>query len=343
MSDPAQMAAALLYRQGMTSLEAQPACHRFGIIHAIVHTGLAELAAAVECRIQQTDRVQYLALAAQNLEAEKSLQGVFDCILLLASRHRLQTLGWMASAMRHLEPGGTLICCVPNTMGARSYEKRLHELGGNIRSASKSRCRIFSCRRTRNWNTALADAWEAEAGPRRITGSGLYARPGLFSWRQPDPGSRLLLEYLPSDLSGTGMDLCCGYGFLAAGLLAHNAGIEALHLVDTEQLALECARLNLAQYGRTRLMYHWLDAASEPLPGEPDWIVLNPPFHSGSSQDIALGRRMILVACDTLKPGGRLFMVANRRLPYEAVLRTGLKRYRPLYEGMGYKVICGEK
>lgn len=344
MPDMEQTAATLLYRRGMAHLESQSSPLRLGIINALAHPALRALAALTsDIRLQQTNRNKWLTLEAQGLKADTALDDSFDCILLMPSRHRIQTLGWMASAMRQLSPGGILICCCPNMMGARSYEKHLHELGGNIRSASKSRCRIFSCQRTEKWNAALADAWEAEAAPRKLPGTGLYTRAGLFSWKRPDTGSSLLLDHLPADLAGTGMDLCCGYGLLAAGLLTRCHHIDTLHLVDTEQLALACASLNLAQHHYARLMYHWLDATHEPLPDRLDWVVLNPPFHNGHEQDVTLGQRIITAACHALKPGGRLFLVANRKLPYEAVLKTGLKRYRPLHEGAGYKVICGER
>ncbi len=344
MPDMEQTAAALLYRQGMAHLESQSTPLRLGIIHALAHPALQALTAlASDIRLQQTNRGKWLALEAQGLKADTSLDGSFDCILLMPSRHRIQTLGWMASAMRRLSPGGTLICCCPNVMGARSYEKRLHELGGNIRSTSKSRCRIFSCRRTETWNVALADTWEAEAAPYRLPGTGLHTRAGLFSWRRPDAGSSLLLDHLPADLAGTGMDLCCGYGLLAAGLLTRCRHIDTLHLVDAEQLALACARLNLASYRHVRTGFHWLDATAEPLPGGMDWVVLNPPFHRGQARDTALGQRIIAAACGALRTGGRLFLVANRRLPYEVILRERLGQFRHLCEAGGYKVVYGEK
>jgi 16S rRNA (guanine1207-N2)-methyltransferase len=48
---------------------------------------------------------------------------------------------------------------------------------------------------------------------------------------------------------------------------------------------------------------------------------------------------MIAAATRALKPGGRLFMVANLRLPYEAALRAGFRHVRELGVGSGFKVI----
>ena len=45
---------------------------------------------------------------------------------------------------------------------------------------------------------------------------------------------------------------------------------------------------------------------------------MNPPFHTRPRADPALGQAMIRKAAAALRRGGRLFMVANRQLPYEA-------------------------
>ena len=47
---------------------------------------------------------------------------------------------------------------------------------------------------------------------------------------------------------------------------------------------------------------------------------MNPPFHRGRAAEPEIGAGMIRAAAKALKPGGRLFMVANRQLPYETVL-----------------------
>jgi 16S rRNA (guanine1207-N2)-methyltransferase len=49
---------------------------------------------------------------------------------------------------------------------------------------------------------------------------------------------------------------------------------------------------------------------------------MNPPFHNGRDADPDLGLGFIRAAHRGLAPGGRLWMVANRQLPYLAVLKT---------------------
>jgi 16S rRNA (guanine1207-N2)-methyltransferase len=77
------------------------------------------------------------------------------------------------------------------------------------------------------------------------------------------------------------------------------------------------------------------------LPGQRqyDAVVMNPPFHSGKKEDIALGESFIRAAWNSLKRGGRLFFVANRHLPYEKIIPD----LGSLYEGGGFKIIAGTR
>ncbi len=164
---------------------------------------------------------------------------------------------------------------------------------------------------------ALAD-WRA--GERRITdsaGRGFVTLPGVFSADGVDPGSALLAAALPAGMTGTGADLGAGWGYLSADLLARASAITALHLVEADSRALACARRNVTD---PRAAFHWLDATGTlPLPPL-DFVVMNPPFHRGRAGDPGLGAAFIGRAAACLKPGGALWLVANRHLPYEAAL-----------------------
>jgi 16S rRNA (guanine1207-N2)-methyltransferase len=49
---------------------------------------------------------------------------------------------------------------------------------------------------------------------------------------------------------------------------------------------------------------------------------MNPPFHTARAPDPALGAAFIRAAHRGLLPDGVLYMVANRHLPYEPVLKA---------------------
>ena len=49
---------------------------------------------------------------------------------------------------------------------------------------------------------------------------------------------------------------------------------------------------------------------------------MNPPFHTGRSADPGLGQAFIRAAAGMLSLSGTLWMVANRHLPYDEILRA---------------------
>lgn len=341
--------AGLLYQQACVLLsELAGKRLSIAILHAKPHPLLqtiAEQAGLLE--VQQSLRSTYRALEADGMQPVTRLsKRNFDLILLLPGKQREQTLGWMAQAMRQLKERGHLLLCCPNSMGAKSYEKRLHELAGiagNVTGLSKSKCRCIYARRTLEVDMELMQAWIDASAVRRVDELGLYSQPGLFSWNRPDPGSDLLLGNLPSDLSGAGMDLGCGNGYLSVHALKRFPDIDKLHAIDAERLAVDCAAMNLEPFPDREWQTHWCDATQEPLPENLDWVLLNPPFHSGKQQDTELGQEIVRAACQSLKPGGRLFLVANRHLPYEAVLQQHLRSFTTLKQEQGFKVIEGKR
>lgn len=157
--------------------------------------------------------------------------------------------------------------------------------------------------------------WRARPG---LVAGRWHTLPGVFSAGQVDPGSALLAAALPVQMSGRVADLGAGWGFLSAELLARCPGVVQVHLVEAQGAALECARRNVTD---PRAVFHWADVTSWDAQGGLDAVVMNPPFHSGRAAEPDLGRAFIARAAQLLKPGGRLFMVANRHLPYEASLR----------------------
>ena len=329
----------LLYQSALEGLNGLP---RTAVINAHADPLLKAIAGRSKLTVLQHFKPEHDELLRLGLNTSPTLKGEFDLILLLPSKNRQQTLGWMAEAMNHLIEGGKLISACANNHGAKSYESSLKTLAGGVSSSSKSKCRIFSARKSVSLNSELTAQWTQDAKPKSLEFHGLIAQPGLFSWEKPDTGSQLLLKHLPETVTGTGMDLCCGYGLLSVHLLQHNPDIEALYLVEADWLALHCAEKNTENW-QEKVQLHWLDAAVDPLPLKADWIVCNPPFHSGQDRDVDLGQTIIANGCKSLKRGGKLYMVANRKLPYEPVLDRMLMQHRTLIQDQGFKVIEATK
>ncbi len=270
----------------------------------------------------------------------RELSGSFDVVLMIPSKDKVQSLGWMALAFEHLVEGGKLLVACENQYGAKSYESALTKLAGVAASTPKSKCRLVSAKKTVKLDIELQHTWLADVKPMCLPSHGLWAQAGLFSWKAADVGSQLLLEHLPV-FEGEGMDLCCGYGLLSAHILNTSNNIKQLHMVEAEALALACAKKNVSSFSQVR--FHHSDATCEALPKHLRWIVCNPPFHTGQSRDIELGKMIVTRACESLTYHGQLYMVANRQLPYEHILKAHLREVEVIAVGQGFKVMRGKK
>ncbi|WP_426663577.1 class I SAM-dependent methyltransferase [Rhodanobacter aciditrophus] len=267
----------------------------------------------------------------------------FPLVLLLPPRQRDEARALFARALDRLAPGGTLVASMANAEGAKSGEADLARLAGTVGSLSKHHCRVFwATPRPDAVDRVLRAAWRALDAPRE-TADGWWSRPGLFSWDRVDRASALLAAHLPGDLHGQVADLGAGYGYLAAQLIARCPGIAALDLYEAEARALEPARRNVANALRAAgrdlpVRVHWHDV-TRGLPQRCDAIVSNPPFHLGRADLPELGRAFIASAADALTAPGRLLIVANRHLPYEALLAARFAEVRQLALQDGFKVI----
>jgi len=262
----------------------------------------------------------------------------YPLVLVLPPRQREEYRALLARAVQSATPGGIVLACASNLEGAKTVENDLKALCGNIASLSKNKCRAF-------WATVdtpdagLITHWTALDAPRPILEGRFLSRPGLFAWDRIDPGSKLLAEHLPA-LSGQGADLGGGWGYLSDEVLRRNPDAR-IDLYEAEDRALQLAVANLKAYGE-RAACHWRDVGKG-IDGRYDFIVSNPPFHTGRADRPELGQAFIRTAAAALKPGGSLFMVANRHLPYEDTLKAAFKSVSLLHEDRDYKVCRGIK
>ncbi|WP_373636536.1 class I SAM-dependent methyltransferase [Yoonia sp. BS5-3] len=195
------------------------------------------------------------------------------------------------------------------TEGVDSLFKACRKILGDVPSLAKGHGRIF-------WFAATDLFAEWAAPPPAIGPHGFFTVPGVFSDGAVDAGSALLADALPPKLPARMADLGAGWGYLAGPVL-RRAGVETLDLIEAEALALSCAKLNVTD---PRAAFHWADATGF-VPAAPyDGIVMNPPFHTSRAADPGLGRAFIQAARRLLAPHGKLWMVANRHLPYESTM-----------------------
>lgn len=290
----------------------------------------------VELADRMEGAVQFSPLMPGSAVLEDQPAGSLAAMVMLAPPGTIERRYVMALALRGLAVDAPLTVLAPKDKGGSRLRKELEAFGCAVSEDARRHHRI--CTTARPIAPAgLDEAIEAGA-PQLVEPLGLWSQPGVFAWDRIDPGSALLLEHLPL-LAGRGADLGCGIGTLSRAVLAASAVTE-LTLVDLDRRAIDAAHRNVVD-PRARFLWADLRHAVAGLAGL-DFIVTNPPFHDGGAEDRALGQAFVRRAASLLRRGGRLLLVANRHLPYEAVLRASFRSVALRVEAGGYKVYEAE-
>ncbi|WP_440709305.1 class I SAM-dependent methyltransferase [Herbiconiux sp. YIM B11900] len=171
------------------------------------------------------------------------------------------------------------------------------------------------------------------------------ATGGAFAGTKIDIGTRLLLDHL-SEMkpdARLAIDLGCGTGLLASALARSRADsgsssvsdadadadpAESAHpplrVIATDQsaAAIESTRATLEANGLTgRVEAVRDDALAGFDDASADLILLNPPFHVGSTVHAGIALKLFEAAGRVLAPGGELWTVFNSHLSYRAALQ----------------------
>ena len=236
----------------------------------------------------------------------------------------------MAAAAAALDDGAALWIDGQKTNGVDAMLRELRGLAPVDQVQSRAHGKIF--RVTVPGGDWLPPDWK---GAERTVDGGFVTAPGVFSADGSDPASVALAACLPDRLPTRMVDLGAGWGWLSAQVLKH-PGVEVLHLVEADHAALDCAKANVTD---PRAQFHWADATTFRLPEPVNGVVMNPPFHEGRNPDPHLGARFIRAAAGLLTGAGRLWMVANRHLPYEAALSELFADVKEIGGDTRFKVI----
>lgn len=249
----------------------------------------------------------HAALLAQGLEARVTWPETADVVVVVLPRAKALALTWIAQAAQVAQR--LLVIDGQKTDGVESILKAVKRLTRIDGTVSKAHGKLA-------WLAPTA-VLAALAPPPPADVDGFRVAAGVFSADGVDPASRALAAALPDKLVARVADLGAGWGYLSAQILQRD-GVVALDVVEADHIALTCARANVRD---PRAAFHWADATlwkpSAPL----DTVVMNPPFHAGRAAEPELGQAFIRNAARCLGPRGRLWLVANRHLPYEQVLK----------------------
>ncbi|MEM8579040.1 MAG: class I SAM-dependent methyltransferase [Pseudomonadota bacterium] len=235
-------------------------------------------------------------------------EGRYAASVVCVPRAKAEARALIAKAMAITD--GPVLIDGQKTDGIDSLLKEVRKRAAPSAPVAKAHGKAF-------WLPA-SDAFDDWAAGPALTEGGFWTAPGVFSADGIDDGSALLAAALPDDLGSDVADLGAGWGMLSAHVLVRPS-VQTCHLVEAHHLALECAKRNVTD---PRARYHWADVTTWTPPQAFGDIVMNPPFHTGRAPDPSLGQAFIGAAARALSPRGRLWMVANRHLPYEEALNA---------------------
>ncbi|MDV6316066.1 class I SAM-dependent methyltransferase [Idiomarina sp. HP20-50] len=157
--------------------------------------------------------------------------------------------------------------------------------------------------------------------------------PGVFSRDHIDPATQLLLQYTSNLPAGRGLDFACGAGVIAKHI---HASATELMACDVSPIAIAASQMTLAAE-QENVQLCLADGIPEEA-GKFDFILSNPPFHTGQKIDYEIARAFIQSAKQHLNKKGILRIVANRFLPWPEVIETFFGHCDTLADDGRYRV-----
>ncbi len=254
----------------------------------------------------------------------------------------------LKNAFDVLRIGGRCFIAGANDEGARSAARLLDELFGNAAVlATKGGHRVVLADKQAATPTNIADfdspyldgsTFFACDVSLRTHAFRMYSRPGVFSWDHLDEATETLANVMRIDVGNSVLDIGCGAGALGtlAALLSQTGRVV---MVDADTEAVRSAARTAEAAGARDVRVLASDVADAVIDQRFDVVVTNPPFHTGKATDLDLPRRFIRDAWTVLEPGGRLYLVANRTLPYEREIRERFGNIAVAHDGPRFKVL----
>ena len=277
---------------------------------------------------------------------------VADVVALRVVPEKMAMLQLIVDALALLRPGGVCYLAGGNHEGAKAAAKLLERVFGSAKLMNQhsSHRLVMAVRPVQppplpsDLASPFLDA--ARFNEVHVTLAGrpftVFTRPGVFSWEHLDEASEVLAGLINVAPGESVLDIGCGAGALGAVAALQSVTGEVV-MVDADSEAVRCAKRTLHAAGIHNARAIVSDVASalhdDARYGTFDVVVANPPFHTGKHTDLNVPRQFMREAFEALRVGGRLLLVANRTLPYEAELVSLFGAYRAVHDGPRFKVL----
>lgn len=272
----------------------------------------------------------FITTALNDFEADKILPQSFDYALLRLPKSKLVQHHCLGLIQRAIKKKGRLFITGYNQEGIKTVAKNLEEwcdspvktelLGKGLRLLTL----------TLGPNLEPPPLYQEYTKTVTLTtkeGLTLLSKPGIYGFNKIDKGSEFLLDTLLANqitLTGLGVDLGAGYGYLSVRA-AHHFPKTKFFATDNNITATHLCKQNFLQYTLDGEVTVEDCGASIPS-GSADFILANPPFHQGFSTSKELTKKFLIATKRLLKKRGVAYFVMNRFLDLDTPLKgVGLK------------------
>jgi len=239
----------------------------------------------------------------------------------------------ISNAIQLLEQEGELFVAGKKTDGINRYKDHLNSMPGNTEKiAQDGKQRVYRYTKKEEFEPEKFDvetSFEAEISGEKL---GFTACEGLFSPKELDEGSRLLIQNIELSNGEDVLDLACGYGII--GIFLQKLYGVKIHLTDDNKTATYYAEKNLESNNVQDYELKNRDCLDGFTGRKFDAIVSNPPTHQGSG----VTDEMFQQAHKSLKRGGKLYLVYNQNMNYEQQLEQIFDKVEILEEKDNYAV-----
>lgn len=189
-------------------------------------------------------------------------------------------------------------------------------LGPSTQSLAAHKARLIHC--TPAVKSEPEQQGSSTTYPRTFNAHGLSlsCHANVFAEGRVDPGTQVFIAHLQQMTEKKSLiDLGCGSGIMGI-LSARACHAKQAYFCDESFMAVDSARQNsTSNLADVEVYVEAGNSIPEHFP-EVDLVVCNPPFHQQQAMSTDMAMHMFKDAYKHLKPGGELWIVANRHLSY---------------------------
>lgn len=253
----------------------------------------------------------------------------FDAVVIYYPKTKLRFDYYLSNISKFLNADATIYVVGEKKGGVKSCEKQIKAYSPKANKLDAARhCQLYSAWFNGSVCDKTTDDWYSKKTlAMQVAGESitldLFALPGVFSADRLDDGTQLLLETL-EPVKGNGLDFGCGCGVISAAVY---------HRFKTQMTALDVDAFAVASSNKT-FAENGIEAnaiasngLSELLSQKQkfDFIVTNPPFHTGIKTDLDITQTFMQQIRQVLTKKYTIWMVANSFLPYPELFKRHLK------------------